>query len=75
MSVSHSYVPKHEIATDSELEELLAKFQITVDELPLMKSDDVMAKALGAKPGQVVKITRKLKKSGAEDVFLRNIVE
>lgn len=55
----HELVPEHIVLTDEEVEELLETYKITKDKLPLMRAGDPVAKAIGVKPGQVVKIIRK----------------
>jgi len=51
-------VPKHEILTEQEKEQLLQKFNISLKQLPRIKEEDPAAKALGATRGDVLKITR-----------------
>lgn len=54
----HIMVPKHEILTDKERQELLQKFKIHTYQLPYVRVSDPGVKAIGAKPGDVVKIAR-----------------
>ncbi len=56
--LEHELVPKMEIISKKEQEELFKKYNITKDKLPKMLSSDPEAKALGAKVGDVVKIIR-----------------
>ena len=54
----HQFVPKHEIATKEEVEELMTRYNITnLKSLPTIKWLDPQAKYLGVKPKSVVKIT------------------
>jgi DNA-directed RNA polymerase subunit H (RpoH/RPB5) len=53
-----SLVPKHEIVNAEEKEELLKKLSIRLKQLPRMKRSDAIAKILGAKRGDVVRIAR-----------------
>ncbi|AIY90506.1 DNA-directed RNA polymerase subunit H [Geoglobus acetivorans] len=54
----HILVPKHEILSEGEVEELLETLGIRKEDLPKIRSDDPIAKEIGAKKGDVVKITR-----------------
>ncbi|MFQ6051527.1 MAG: DNA-directed RNA polymerase subunit H [Candidatus Hydrothermarchaeota archaeon] len=55
----HELVPKHEIATPEEVEKIKRKYGIELSQLPKISSKDPAVKAIGANPGDVVKITRK----------------
>ena len=55
----HELVPKHEILSPEELETLLDKYRVKPYQLPRIRASDTVAIAIGAKPGDVVKITRK----------------
>ncbi|MDI6642693.1 MAG: DNA-directed RNA polymerase subunit H [Candidatus Hodarchaeaceae archaeon] len=70
----HALVPKHEVLSKKEVEELLKQYKIHTHQLPLIKSSDPAAKAIGAKPGDVLKITRKSQTAG-EAVFYRYVIE
>ena len=69
----HILVPKHEILSKKEAEELLRKYRIKPYHLPKIKSSDPAVKALGAKPGDIIKITRKSPTAG-EAVYYRFVV-
>ncbi|KYK35822.1 MAG: DNA-directed RNA polymerase subunit H [Theionarchaea archaeon] len=60
----HEIVPEHIILEDKEVEDLLKSYDITKEKLPLIKAVDPIAKAVGAKPGQVIKIIRKESPAG-----------
>ena len=70
----HAYVPKHEIMTKKEAEEVLQKFNCNATELPLIFVDDPAILGLGVKPGDMIKITRKSGTSG-ESLYYRYVVE
>ena len=70
----HVYVPKHEIITKKEAEEVLQKFNCNATELPLIFVDDPAILGLGVKPGDMIKITRKSGTSG-ESLYYRYVVE
>lgn len=52
-------VPEHEILSKAEEGKVLALFGIKREMLPKLKVTDPQAKRIGAKVGDVVKITRK----------------
>jgi DNA-directed RNA polymerase subunit H len=54
----HELVPEHIICPEDELQELLEKYRIDKTQLPKIFVSDTAVKAIGAKPGQVVKIFR-----------------
>lgn len=70
----HKFVPKHEILEDSEKDELLAKYRVQPYQLPQISSLDPTVKAIGAKPGDVLRVTRKSPTAG-EHVAYRYVVE
>jgi DNA-directed RNA polymerase subunit H len=65
----HVLVPKHEILPKNEVDELLKRYKIQLHQLPLIKSSDPAAQAIGAKPGDVLKITRKSQTAGDAVVY------
>ncbi len=70
----HVYVPKHEIMTKKEAEEVLKKFNCKPTELPLIFVNDPAIVGLGVKPGDMIKITRKSATAG-ESTYYRYVVE
>ena len=60
----HELVPKHEVLTKEEAEELLKKYHITPYQLPHIKKSDPAIFLIGAKPGDIIKITRKSPTAG-----------
>ena len=70
----HVYVPKHEIMTKKEAEEVLQKFNCNATELPLIFVSDPAIVGLGVKPGDMIKITRKSGTSGTS-LYYRYVVE
>jgi DNA-directed RNA polymerase subunit H len=70
----HEIVPEHIKLEDEEVEELLRNYNITKDKLPLIRVTDPIVKAIGAKPGQVLKIVRKQSPAG-EAVAYRLVVK
>ncbi len=51
-------VPKHEVLNKEEAEELLRSLGVKKEQLPKIKATDPIAKEIGAKVGDIVKITR-----------------
>ena len=70
----HAYVPKHEIMTKKEAEEVLKKYNCKPTELPLIFVNDPAILGLGVKPGDMIKITRKSATAG-ESIYYRYVVE
>jgi len=70
----HVYVPKHEIMTKKEAEEVLDEFNCKPTELPLIFVTDPAIIGLGVKPGDMIKITRKSSTAG-ESLYYRYVVE
>jgi DNA-directed RNA polymerase I, II, and III subunit RPABC1 len=61
----HSLVPKHEKLTEAESKELLEKLMIkSKSQLPTIHKTDAMAKWLGLRHGEIVRITRHNDTSG-----------
>ena len=69
----HVLVPKHEILSKREAEELLRRYKIKPYHLPKIKDTDPAVRALGAKPGDIIKIVRKSPTAG-ETVYYRFVV-
>lgn len=54
----HRLVPIHIICSIQEKKKVLADYSITTQQLPYIKSSDVMVRHLGARKGQLIKIIR-----------------
>lgn len=70
----HVLVPKHEVLSQEEAREVLERYKVALHQLPLIKSSDPAAKAIGAKPGDIVKITRRSPTAGRAIAY-RYVVE
>jgi len=71
---AHVYVPKHEIMPKKEADEILIKFNAKHEQLPFIFLSDPALSNLGAKPGDLIKITRKSPTAG-ESIYYRYVVE
>lgn len=71
---SHVLVPKHEILTPEEREKILAQYRVQPHQLPQIKASDPAVKAIGAKPGDILRITRQSPTAGVH-VAYRYVVE
>lgn len=72
--LEHELIPKHEIAHEKEVEEVLKKYQCEKGQLPLIRTSDPNVKEIGAKSGDVIKITRKSPTAG-KAIAYRYVVE
>jgi DNA-directed RNA polymerase I, II, and III subunit RPABC1 len=70
----HIMVPKHEIMTDQEKQEILHKYKVHPYQLPYIKVSDPAVKAIGARAGDIVKITRDSQTAGKYAAY-RYVVE
>jgi len=70
----HVLVPKHEIVQPHEREKVLAEYRVQPYQLPRLKAADPAAKAIGARPGDVVRVTRDSPTAG-KYVSYRYVVE
>jgi len=70
----HALVPKHEILTSEERQQLLAQYKVQPYQLPQIEASDPAVKAIGAKPGDVLRIIRKSPTAG-EHLAYRYVVE
>jgi DNA-directed RNA polymerase subunit H len=70
----HNLVPKHEMLTEDEKTQLLTQFKVHPYQLPQISSVDPCVKAIGAKPGDVLRVIRKSPTAG-EHTSYRYVVE
>jgi len=71
--LEHELVPRHEVVPPQEALELLRKLGIEPWQLPWISADDPVVKAIGAKPGDIIRIIRKSPTAG-EFVAYRYVV-
>ena len=72
--LNHGYVPKHEILKQKDVEKLLKTYNLeSINQLPKILSSDPVVKAINAKKGDVLKITRNSMTAG-EAVYYRLVI-
>jgi len=72
--MGHVLVPIHEVISEKEKEDLFKRLKITPDQLPKILDTDPVVLSIDAKPGQIVKITRK-SHTAKEAIAFRLVVE
>ena len=68
----HILTPKHVKLGEREKAQLLEKYHVTSKELPKILKTDAALRELDAKPGDVIKISRKSQTAG-ESIFYRAV--
>lgn len=68
-------VPRHSLASDADVAELLARLGKPVECLPIVRSSDAALKDLGVKAGDVVKIERQSLVTHKVEFYYRLVVE
>jgi len=71
---THFLIPKHELLTREEAAQVLARFNSSPAQFPYIQSTDSIAKEIGAKPGDFVRITRRSETAGTS-TYYRYVVE
>ena len=68
---THRKVPVHRILNAEEREAFLKKFHVQdpLTQMPLIDSQDMMARWIGAKPGDIVEILRKSETAGGTPYY------
>lgn len=73
--LEHELVPKHEVVTPEEALKILRELRVEPWQLPWISVDDPVVKAIGAKPGDIVRITRKSPTAGISIAYRYVVVE
>ena len=60
----HMLVPKHEIMTEEEISDEFSDVDYDFKDLPKIKANDPVVEAIGAEPGNVLRITRESQTAG-----------
>ena len=67
--LDHEMVPEHIIIAEEEAELILKRYGITKGQLPKLRSSDPVAKQIGAKVDDVVKVIRNSPTAGRSVVY------
>jgi DNA-directed RNA polymerase subunit H (RpoH/RPB5) len=65
----HNLIPIHEIVDKKGREELAEKYHAETYQFPWIKSTDPVSIIIGAKPGDVIRITQKSETAGKYDTY------
>ena len=71
---THFLIPKHELLTKEESAQVLGRYNTTPSQFPYILSTDAIAKEVGAKPGDFVRISRRSETAG-KSTYYRYVVE
>ncbi len=72
--LKHQLVPKHEVLSAAEKKDVIERMGSSEKQMPKVLDSDPVIKRIGAKPGDMVRITRKSQTAG-ESVYYRVVVE
>ncbi len=75
MDIAHMLVPRHSVASEAEVKEVLEKYDITVDKLPLIFLEDPALANIEARPGDVIKIERNSPVTKKVEPYYRYVIE
>jgi len=67
--LEHELVPKHELLSKEEVVRVLKELGVRPEQLPWIRASDPVARLLGAKPGDVVRIIRKSPTAGVSIAY------
>lgn len=67
--LEHELIPKAEIVPKEEVKKILKQLNAMPWQLPWIRASDPLARSLGAKPGNVIKIYRKSVTAGEIIVY------
>lgn len=70
----HIMVPKHEIISKKEAQEVIKQFNTAPNLLPYISMVDPVVRTIGAKPGDVIRISRTSETAG-KSMYYRYVVE
>ncbi|UCE16954.1 MAG: DNA-directed RNA polymerase subunit H [Candidatus Bathyarchaeota archaeon] len=70
----HELVPKHELLKPEEREKIIAEYRVQPYKLPQIRASDPAAKAIGAIPGDIVRIIRNSPTAG-KYISYRYVIE
>ncbi len=62
--LKHNLVPEHTILSEEESDEVYEKLNVHPDQIPKILPNDPVVKSIGAKEGDLLKITRSSETAG-----------
>jgi len=71
---THFLIPKHELLTKEEGQQVLERYHSSSSQMPFILVTDPISKEIGAKPGDLVKVSRRSETAGSS-VYYRYVVE
>jgi DNA-directed RNA polymerase subunit H len=71
---THFLIPRHELLTKEESQQVRERFHSSPSQFPYILVTDPIAKEVGAKPGDFVRISRKSETAGSS-TYYRYVVE
>jgi len=71
----HIFVPRHIILKSNEVREMLTFYNTKLEHIPVIKREDQMAKYIGLRPGQVVKINSYNASTGISETYRRCVID
>ncbi len=72
--MKHDLVPRHEVLSEDDKTAIMARYNAGPDQFPKIFASDPAARAVRAKPGDIIKIIRKSPTAG-ESLAYRIVVE
>lgn len=67
--LEHAMVPDHKIMSEDEVSDLLARYNITTEQLPKIYHDDPAVKTIGASADDVIRIIRASHTAGRAEAY------
>ena len=67
--LDHVMVPEHKIMGEDEVSELLARYNITTEQLPKIYHDDPAVREIGANADDVIRIVRTSHTAGRAEAY------
>jgi len=71
---THFLIPQHELVPREAAPEILKNYNASPNQFPYLLATDPVAKEIGAKPGDFVKVTRRSETAG-QSTYYRYVVE
>ena len=67
--LEHELVPKHELLSKEEAVKVLRELGVRPEQLPWIRASDPVARLLGAKPGDIIRVVRKSPTAGVSIAY------